>query len=396
MNKHWKTVALGEVLELDLDKVEVSSEKSYEMVGVYSFGKGLFFKEAVQGINTSYKHFFKIRPDHIIMSQLFGWEGALALSSEQYEGRFLSSQFPTFLCNPEKLDRCFLGWLMQRPTFWQDLGTRAKGMGDRRRTLNPDSLLKAKIHLPPLTEQRRIVAQIEALAAKVEEAKKLRQKIATDIEHLLAAMAHRNDLSEDEKLKQGWLKLKLGDVLSQVKNAQSVKATESYRGLGIYSFGKGCIKKSPISGSEIKATTLYKVSAGQFIYARLNAYEGSFALVTNEFDGCYVSNEFPTFNCNAEYILPEFLMAYFHTPHTWQELRKKITGIGGDSGNRRIRLREKDFLSHQILLPPLSWQHKIKQIHRQQKDIKPLQNTVEKELNALMPAILDKAFKGEL
>ena len=50
------------------------------------------------------------------------------------------------------------------------------GMGDRRRTLTPDALLTSEIPLPTLSEQRRIVDRIEAIAGKVEEARRLRRE----------------------------------------------------------------------------------------------------------------------------------------------------------------------------------------------------------------------------
>jgi type I restriction enzyme S subunit len=118
------------------------------------------------------------------MSQLFGWEGALALGSEKFAGMYLSPQFPTFLCEATKLDRAFLGWLMRRPTFWADLGSRASGMGDRRRTLTPDALFKCEIPLPPLSDQRRIVARLEELGAQIEEACRLRKEALKGAEGL--------------------------------------------------------------------------------------------------------------------------------------------------------------------------------------------------------------------
>src|SRR6267143_180696 len=114
MRSSWPVGELRNVLRLDLDKVEVDPTETYKMVGVLSFGKGLFQREPVFGGKTSYKFFYRLKPDHVVMSQLFGWEGALALSSEEYAGKFLSPQFPTFLCDPKMLDRCYLGWFMRR------------------------------------------------------------------------------------------------------------------------------------------------------------------------------------------------------------------------------------------------------------------------------------------
>jgi len=149
-------------------------------------------------------------------------------------------------------------------------------------------------------------------------------------------------------------------------------------------------------GDEIKASKLYRVSERQFIYGRLNAYEGAFAVISKDYDKHYVSNEFPTFECVLEKVLPEFLLAYFSTPVVWETLKRKVTGIGGGTGNRRIRLKESILLSEEVWLPPMSWQHKIKVTAEQLATAKHDRESVGVELDALLPSILDKAFKGEL
>src|SRR6266498_4517701 len=105
MTNGWQTVQLRQVIKLDLTKVPIDADAEYPMVGVYSFGRGLFLREPVSGNKTSYKFFYELKAEHIVMSQLFGWEGALALSSDKFEGLFVSPQFPTFLCDPDQLDR---------------------------------------------------------------------------------------------------------------------------------------------------------------------------------------------------------------------------------------------------------------------------------------------------
>jgi len=188
MSKSWPAIQLREIMNLDLNRVEVNPTETYEMVGVYSYGRGLFRKEPVFGSNTSYKFFYRLNSDHVVMSQLFGWEGALALSSDAFAGLYVSPQFPTFLCDSRRLDQKFLGWCMRRPSFWQELGTRTKGMGDRRRTLNPEALLTSVIPFPSLPEQRRIVAQIDKLAAKIDEAKSLRRQAVEGRQAILPAI----------------------------------------------------------------------------------------------------------------------------------------------------------------------------------------------------------------
>jgi hypothetical protein len=180
------------------------------MVGVLSFGRGLFDREPIKNGKTSYKVFYRLKAEHVVMSQLFGWEGALALSSEQFAGKFVSPQFPTFLCDTKKLDREFLGWLMRRPMFWEDLGSRTSGMGDRRRTLNPEALFSCEIVLPPLEEQGRIVARIGEFTAKIQEARDLRKQAAEEAEALVVSTHLRLAGSRNRKL----LGAELVDLLS--------------------------------------------------------------------------------------------------------------------------------------------------------------------------------------
>ncbi|MBW1895867.1 MAG: restriction endonuclease subunit S [Deltaproteobacteria bacterium] len=59
------------------------------------------------------------------------------------------------------------------------------------RSLHLDVFEKARIPLPPLPEQRRIVAKIERLAAKVEEAKGIRQHARESTEGLLISDRQR-------------------------------------------------------------------------------------------------------------------------------------------------------------------------------------------------------------
>lgn len=250
--------------------------------------------------------------------------------------------------------------------------------------------------MPELIVQKDIVAQLNEINKKITLLKSLSEEISHNSNALQISMSHRNDLSEKTKIDQGWTLIKLGDVLTQVSNPVDVEMGEHYSHFGIYSFAKGLFAKAALDGSEIKAKKLYRVESGYFMYGRLNAYEGAFGVVTDELDGAHVSNEFPAFRCDEQKIIPEFLMAYFSTPVVWENLKRKVTGIGGGAGNRRIRLKESVLLSEEIWLPPLAWQQKIRQVSEKLAVVKKEREKNMKEIEELLPAILDKAFRGEL
>ena len=213
---------------------------------------------------------------------------------------------PTFLCDESTLHHLFL---------------------DRRRTLNPDALFKCEIPLPPLPEQRRIVARIEELAAKITEARSLRQQAVEEAERLLVCMAHRHDLDISAKKLQGWSQLQLADCIRLVDDSHKIEADKNYPNFGLYSFGRGLFHKPPIDGALTAAIVLRRVKEGQFIYSRLFAFEGAYGMVSSDFDGHFVSNEYPTFDCDPASARVEFVSAYFRSPKVWKDVAVGSRGL---------------------------------------------------------------------
>lgn len=378
----WPKVKLGDVLRLDLEREPVDPSKSYAMVGVLSFGRGLFEREPIESGNTSYRVFNRLKSDHVVMSQLFGWEGALALSSERFAGKYLSPQFPTFLADNNRLDREFLGWLMKRPLFWEDLGTRASGMGDRRRTLNPDALFACEIPLPQLAEQQRVVARIETLASQIHEASTLRQEVSDELAALLRAIVRSGPITPTP----------MRELMTLRPPEVVVQAEETYQFAGVYSFGRGVFKSVLKSGADFAYPRLSRLRYGDFVYPKLMAWEGAFGVTPKECDGLVVSTEFPVFEVNRDRVLPEVLDVHFRDPTVWESV------AGGSIGTnaRRRRLNPTELLDYKFPLPSRTVQEQLAKVCGELDALKRLQVETAAELDALLPAILDRAFKGEL
>ena len=137
---------------------------------------------------------------------------------------------------------------------------------------------------------------------------------------------------------------------------------------------------------------LTRLKTGNFVYPKLMAWEGAFGVVTPECDGCVVSTEFPVFKVVEDRVLPEVLDTYFRTPSVWPAIAGASTG----TNVRRRRLNPSDFLDYKIPLPSMAVQLKLRAVRSQVDALKRLHAETAAELDALMPAILDRAFKGEL
>lgn len=243
-----------------------------------------------------------------------------------------------------------------------------------------------------LAEQRRIVARIDELAARIAEARGLRQQAVSECNSLLIAMAHRPDLDKETKLRAGWREVAIGDVVQQVQEPIRVSVEDRYPNLGIYSFGRGLFPKPPIEGAMTSADVLYRVRSGQFIYSRLFAFEGSYGMVSDEYDGCFVSGEYPTFQCDPTHINANFLYAYFKAPSIWSAVAAGSKGLG----DRRQRVQPNRVLAHRLMLPPVTWQEQIVTVQTQVAAVRRLQAETAAELDALLPSVLDRAFRGAL
>jgi type I restriction enzyme S subunit len=152
-----------------------------------------------------------------------------------------------------------------------------------------------------------------------------------------------------------WPRVSLGEILMEARERVAVDADTRYPIAGVYGFGRGILLRDAVLGAEISAAHLYRIAANQIIYSRLKAFEGAFAIVPEEGDGRFVSNEFPTFDVLTSRALPDFVALALAVPSTWAELAHSITGVGA----RRERLQVADFLEYELDLPPLDEQRAI-------------------------------------
>ena len=378
--KAWPVVSLRELLRLDLQKEPVDSAKKYEMVGVLSYGRGLFRRPAVENGNTSYKYMLRLKADHIVMSQLFGWEGALALSSSEFEGAYLSPNFPTFVVNEALVNRKFLGWVMQQPSFWADLGSRAKGMGDRRRTLNPEALFQSTTPLPPLAEQQSLVARLDALAEKTRQIAAHLDAAERDAEHLLALRFR--DAIADAPLRP------MVEVAPLFRREQSIALDGSYPELGIRSFGKGTFHKPPLSGGDVGTKRLYRIEPGDLLFSNVFAWEGAIAIAQPEDAGRFGSHRFITCLADSAQTSAQFLRYYFLTDDGLLKIGE--ASPGGAGRNRTLGLEK--LMALEVPVPPLPAQQSFERLQTKIAALKAKHTAIRQANAALLPATLERVF----
>ena len=148
----------------------------------------------------------------------------------------------------------------------------------------------------------------------------------------------------------------LRELLVPVSRVVKLDAGREYKLLGARWYCGGLFIKEARRGTEIRADHLYRVERGDFVYNRLFAWKGSFAVVDESTAGCLVSGEFPCFQTDADRLEPRFLMAYFRREAAWAEALGLSVGATPTSKNR---LKEQQFLGMTLPLPPIAEQRRI-------------------------------------
>lgn len=377
-------IKLGEVLSLSDRAISSSQLPEVNLAGVYSFGRGLFKRGPMRPAETSYKTYNRLVCDDFVISQPKAWEGALARVTDQFEGWFLSPVFPTFTADPRRLLPAYLEWYCKRKTVWQDLQILSKGMGARRETVSPEQFLTLEIPLPPLDEQRRIVARIEELAAKVEEIQVAKADIQIKSQAMLRAVF--------SGIIEGAPRQAMSEVAPLIRRPVELKMGEQYPELGIRSFGKGTFHKPSLDYLSVGTKRLFSIRPGDLLFSNVFAWEGAIAVAKLHDEARFGSHRFMTCVATQGVTTSNFLCFYFLTD---DGLRKIGEASPGGAGRNRTLGLEK-LARIEVPIPTYSKQLWFNRLRHKVADMLTLQVETAAELDAMLPAILDKAFKGEL
>jgi type I restriction enzyme S subunit len=381
----WRLVRFNEFLTRKERKITVDDSTAYNCVGVRWYGRGAFVREQLLGMDIARKQQWIIKSGDIVYNKLFAWKGSFAIADDSVDGCIVSDKFPTYEANLELIDIRFLRYYLQTDELAQKARTLSKGAAAiSKLTLNPPQFWDLTIPLPPLEEQQRIVAQIEKLAGKIEEGRSLRRQAIKKCDELYRSIIIAPSVETTPTLMGKLVKLREPDVI--------VSPEQTYHFAGVYSFGRGLFRQQSQSGIEFSYKNLTRLKAGNFVYPKLMAWEGGLGVVPPECDGLVVSPEFPVFEVDENHVLPETLDVYFRTPFVWSLLANISTG----TNIRRRRLHPSNFLKYEFPLPPMKIQQKLRTVRRRGDEMQRLREEAMKELDNLLPSILDKAFKGEL
>lgn len=379
----WPSVPLGEVAS-PIERPEVPIPgKPYRQVGVRLWGEGAYERELLDGSETKYKTLSRVEADDIIVNKIWARNGSVAVVARNLEGGYVSGEFPTFTPIPEKLEPRWFHWLTKRPSFWDQCDEKSQGTSGKNR-IKPERFLEIEIPLPPLAEQRRIVARIESLAAKIEEARGLREEVQKDLSRLLNAAYHQ--IADKAPRKP------LGELTPLDRRPVTVDFEANYPSVAVRSFGRGTFHRPPLIGSEVTWEKPFLVKAGDILVSNIKAWEGAIAVAGADDDGRVGSHRYLTCVAKPGIATSRFVCFHLLTSEGLYEVGEASPG----SADRNRTLSARAFMQIPIPMPEHEKQLWFDALYQKVNSIAKTQSESSPELAALLPSILDKAFKGEL
>jgi type I restriction enzyme S subunit len=291
------------------------------------------------------------------------------------------------------LDRQFLDFFIRTPAFSDQV--LAKGSTNYA-AIRHDDVLEYVIPLPSLDEQRRIVARIEELAGKIEGANNLQRQVTEDLATLepsILAAAY------DEAIRIAGKAERLDDLCLTITDGTHVTPTYVSRGVPFLSV------KDITSGTIMFDNTRFITPEEHAALTRRCKPERGDVLLTKVGTTGFakaidVDREFSIFVSLALLKLNKTRLDPMFTEYMLNSSRLKEYSLAGTRGVGNKNLVLKFIRDFPMPAPPLSEQSRIVSylgaLRKNVGELRNLQYEIDNDLDMILPAILDKAFKGEL
>jgi type I restriction enzyme S subunit len=393
---NWPTVSLGEVLTHRKEFITIEDTHSYKRCRVQLHAQGIVLRDTVLGAEIKTKKQQVCRADEFLVAEIDAKHGGYGIVPNELEGAVVSSHYFLFGVQTAKLERGFLAYYLRTPAFAEQVA--AQGSTNYA-AIRPSHVLGYTIPLPPVEEQRRIVARVDAIASRTTEARRLREEARTESEAYFCAVA-RGCFHARESWQ--WLPV---DVLADVrggiqKSPDRAPGANSVRYLTVAHVHRNRVVTTDPRFFEVSAEELerWRLLAGDVLIIEGNGSAdqiGRTALFRGEIPDCVHQNHVIRIRPKREIIAPEYLNAFLNSPVGQSAVQAESRTSSGLRSLSVGRIK-----SIGVAVPPLDEQRRIvarlDALQAKLEAVRAEQQATAAELYALLPSVLNRAFAGQL
>ncbi|MCA9048195.1 MAG: restriction endonuclease subunit S, partial [Planctomycetaceae bacterium] len=116
------------------------------------------------------------------------------------------------------------------------------------------------------------------------------------------------------------------DLFKRVKRPIDLPDHGEHPLVGIRLNGNGAFLRELKPGLSIKKKRHYVLAKGDIAYNKLFAWRGSFAVVGDDVDACFVSDKFPTYTLRSDMVTPEYLRLVFRSESLAKQAELRSVG----------------------------------------------------------------------
>lgn len=392
-------VRLGEFISQRREFFTIDDFATYKRPRVQLHGKGIVVRDEVQGGELKTKQQQAARPGELLVAEIDAKVGGFGIVPHNLDGAIVSSHYFLFEIDQNKCLQAWLDWFIHSGMLEEQVN--AQGSTNYA-AIRPSHVFEYEIPLPPLAEQQRLVARIEELARRVDEARGLRGEAVEEAEALIA---RANSQILDDR---GWPIQQLETLLAENPRNGLSPQREVETG-GRLMLRINAVSSSPTRFVDLSASKLVDVADHIAEPFRLQnddvfivRYNGDMNRVArpaifksgHKSDVVY-PDKLMRLRPDKAKMLPDFLVFALGS----RSVRSQIEEMGKTTAGQ-IGVSGADAKSFQVPVPPLDGQRRIVAyldgLQARVDELRRLQAETQKELDALMPSVLAKAFAGEL
>lgn len=375
----WKMKKLGDnLIRHRNDFIIIDDTKEYARCRVRTSAKGIVLRDFVSGWDIKTKRQQVCKKGEFLVAEIDAKMGGYGIVPEKLDGAIVSSHYFLYEINEKLLVRDFLNYYSKTRYFFEQIN--AQGSTNYA-SIRPHYLLEYKIPLPPLSEQKRLVTKLDAIKSRIKAIQDVRAEQEREMRN------YRNCVFID--LLQEELTVPIGNILIPKRVSVDIEPFKEYKQITVQMNHSGVTLRGYKLGKDIHSKQ-YLANENDFIISKIDARNASMGIVPEELDNAVVTNDFPLFNLRKDVLLKYF--DYFTNTYYFDEACK----VASEGSTNRRRLKKEKFESILMPLPSLKKQQEILKRLDYFEKIRTLNIAMQQDLEALLPSMLDKAFKGEL
>lgn len=419
--KTYPTKKLGEVCEINPVKSEVKNVSDDSLVSFVPMSAVSEITQKIENqedrrlgeVKKGYTYFGK---GDILFAKITPcMENGKVAFADNIENKigFASTEFHVIRPGEKVLPK-YVFYLVASKKFRDVAKTKMTGSAGQKRV--PKSFLENyEIPLPPLVEQKKIVAKLERVLGKIREAKKLRAEAQSAAQNLLPAELHKifstphyihpykpENVGMSSASKNDWHEKELGEICeinpkkSELKNESDDLPVSFVPMAAVNEFTQEITSLGERKLGEVRKGYTY-FRDGDVLFAKITPCmeNGKVAIARSLKNGIgFGTTEFHVIRPKAG-VLSEWIYAIIRHPEFRDIAKTKMTG---SAGQKRVPMQ---FLeTYKIPLPPLAEQRKIvarlDALSAKIQALRQVQTRTTLDFAVLEQSILSKAFSGSI